>query len=274
MGRIFSIEEFSTFDGPGIRTTVFLKGCPLKCAWCHNPEGQAFEKEYMRSPNGCLGCKKCEDESGRLTEKSIGACPRNLVRAVGEEYTPQRLADKILKNAEILRASGGGVTFSGGEPLSQSQFIVDCVSRLNGLHAALQTSGFANCETFESVLSVCDFVLYDLKIMDDDAHRQWCGVGNEKILKNYDLLVKSGKAFVTRIPLIPSVTDTRENLSAIARFIKDKGVEHAELLPYNKMAGGKYKALQRRYAPNFDETNVSQNPERFLAEYGIKAKIM
>ncbi|MBQ8345065.1 MAG: glycyl-radical enzyme activating protein, partial [Clostridia bacterium] len=181
-GRIFSIEEFSTFDGPGIRMTVFLKGCPLRCPWCHNPEGQRFEVEYMRNVNGCTGCGACErvgERTGdvlRLTERSAAACPRNLVRRSGEDISVDALAEKILKNAEILRATGGGVTFSGGEPLCQTDFVMACAQRLDGLSVALQTTGYAPSATFERALSVCDYVLYDLKLMDPAAHKAVCGV--------------------------------------------------------------------------------------------------
>ena len=133
-GRVFSIEEFATFDGPGIRMTVFLKGCPLRCSWCHNPESQRAEVEYVRSPNGCLSCGKClkvaerdEKNALHLTESSLEACPKGLVRRCGEDFTVEALCARILANAEILRDTGGGVTFSGGEPLAQSAFLFDCL---------------------------------------------------------------------------------------------------------------------------------------------------
>ena len=135
-GRIFSVEEFATFDGPGIRMTVFLKGCPLRCTWCHNPEGQSFPMEFLRSPNGCTGCGACLDAGQRergtrcLTEASISACPRNLVRRCGEDITSVQLIDQIMKNARLL--SGGGVTFSGGEPLAQLPFLLECLRLLEG----------------------------------------------------------------------------------------------------------------------------------------------
>ena len=279
-GRVFSIEEFSTFDGPGIRTTVFFKGCPLRCVWCHNPEGQSGAIEYMRSPNGCTGCGACLEAGKKhlgapvLCEESIAACPNGLVRRAGVDYTPEELAKKLTKNARILQNSGGGITFSGGEPLLHADFICTCVPLLNGLSVALQTCGYADEKTFLHVLDAVDFVLYDLKLADDEKHRAYCGVGNEKILENYQTLVKSGKQFVTRIPLIPDVTDTDENLESLAKFISSCGVKYVEILPYNKLTGSKYSSLLRQYEPNFDETKENNFGYEIFARYGITAKRM
>lgn len=278
--RIFSVEEFSTFDGPGIRMTVFLKGCPLRCPWCHNPEGQRFEVEYMRSPNGCVGCGACEragepqDGKLRLTEASVAACKRNLVRQSGEDVTAAELARRIRKNERILRASGGGVTFSGGEPLMYADFITECVPLLGGLSVALQTSGYAEASVFERVLSVCDYVLYDLKLMDEAAHREICGVSNTQILQNYEILAKSGKDFVTRIPLIPGYTDTPDNLSAIASFLRQNGVTYAEVLPYNKLAGAKYGSLLRTYSLESHKGTEEETVRAIFAAKDVTVKKM
>ncbi|MBQ9760639.1 MAG: glycyl-radical enzyme activating protein [Clostridia bacterium] len=279
-GRVFSIEEFSTFDGPGIRTTVFFKGCPLKCVWCHNPEGQSGGVEYMRSPNGCTGCGACLAAGAKRTgmpclcEESVVACPNGLVRRVGIDYTPEELAKKLTKNARILQGSGGGITLSGGEPLMHADFICACAPLLGELSVALQTCGYADGEIFARVLEVCDFVLYDLKLADSAAHRKYCGVGNERILQNYRALAKSGKKFVTRIPLIPTVTDTEENLEALAQFISSCGVDYVEVLPYNKLTGSKYRSLRRRYEPNFDEARENNLGYEIFRRYGITAKKM
>lgn len=280
-GRIFSIEEFSTFDGPGIRMTIFLKGCPLSCSWCHNPEGQSFEVEYLRSPNGCLGCGACLkaglEESGHpsLTEKSISACPRNLVRCASWDSSPENLAKKILKNAAVLSMNGGGVTFSGGEPLAQTDFLCECLSLLEGkVHRALQTSGFAPAENFSRALALTDYVLFDLKLMNSAMHKKFCGADNTLIHENYKTLVQSGKPFVTRIPLIPTVTDTEDNLEAIAAFVSSLGVSYVEVLPYNQLAGSKYPGLLREYAPGFAADRPSHTGEEIFARYGITAKKM
>ena len=281
-GRIFSIEEFATFDGPGIRMTVFLKGCPLRCSWCHNPESQRAEVEYVRSPNGCLSCGKCLQEARRdhagalhLTERSMEVCPRSLVRRCGEDFEVEELCERLLANKRILDASGGGVTFSGGEPFAQSEFLLATLAALKGkLHTAVQTCGYTDSKTFSKGLSLCDYVLYDLKLMDGAAHRRFCGVDNGRILENYRALAASGVPFITRIPLIPGVTDTAENLSAIAAFVREQGVDHVELLPYNRMAGSKYTGLLRPFEPGFDEDKAVELHLEVFENYGVRAKKM
>lgn len=273
-GRVFSIEEFSIYDGDGIRMTVFLKGCPLRCEWCHNPEGQGYGQEVCRSLSGCIECGACLAE-GKLTPNSIGACKRGLVRLVGDEYTVDDIVRIVSANADILNASGGGVTFSGGEPTAQREFLLSCLCALSGItDRAVQTTGYCDKDTFSRVLAECDRVLYDLKLIDSDAHKRYTGVPNGKILENYATLAKSGVPFTTRIPLIPTVTDTVENIKGIARFMRECGVTYAELMPYNKMAGGKYASLGREYAPSFDES-IEPNPHtEIFQKYGIEVKIL
>lgn len=280
-GKIFSIEEFSTYDGPGIRTTVFLKGCPLRCMWCHNPEGQSFEAEVVRSPNGCLGCGECIKKGREIMGKdmlipeSISVCPRNLIRISGEEYTSERLVKCIESNIDILNMSGGGVTFSGGEPLCQAEFVVECMRLLCGkTNRALQTCGYASDKVFCRVLDECDYVLYDLKLIDNEKHRYYTGVPNELILDNYRTLVKSGKKFSTRIPLIPTINDTEENITATAEFLQSLGVDYVELLPYNKMAGSKYCMLGRTYMPEFDESLEPRTQAGIFDRYKIASRIL
>lgn len=280
VGNVFSIEEFSVYDGPGIRTTVFLKGCPLRCTWCHNPEGQRAESELVKSPNGCIMCGSCTKTSkivgGRriLTEDSIRQCPRNLIRICGEKMTADELCGKLLKNERILK-NGGGVTFSGGEPFMQSEFMFECMSILKKrLHTAIQTSGYCDNEKFEQALKLADYFLFDLKLIDEKNHIKYTGVSNEKILANFAKLAKSGVDFVARTPLIPGVTDTEENLTDTARLLSSYDVDYIELLPYNKMAGGKYKMVMKEYKPDFDETLDVNTHEEIFKSYHIKVKIM
>lgn len=278
-GLVFSIEEFSVFDGPGIRTSVFLKGCPLRCEWCHNPEGQSFENTILRSPNGCVMCCACVanaiEQNGKwvFSKASIDACPRNLLRYCAEEYTPHRLCQKLEKNLPLLNASGGGVTFSGGEPTANPAFLLECLSLLEGkTNRAVQTCGFCSPEVFEKVLANCDYMLFDIKLINDTLHKKYTGVSNAVILENFRALAKSGKDFVIRVPLIPSVNDTEENIRETAKLLRDNNIRYVELLPYNRMAGAKYKLAGMEYAPSFDETlSVNLRTELF-AEYGIEAK--
>lgn len=276
---VFSIEEFSVFDGPGIRTTVFLKGCPLRCEWCHNPEGQSFSNSIIRSDNGCLGCGEClrrgEKVDGkvvRFTESSIANCPQNLLRYCAQKYTADELCAHLSKNFSILNASGGGLTFSGGEPLSNNEFLLECLSLTRGkVNRAVQTCGFASPEVFNRVLGECDYMLFDIKLASDEAHKQYTGVSNLPILKNLDTLARSGKAFVIRSPMIPGVTDTEENIRGIAEILVKSNIKYIELLPYNKLAGAKYPLESREYSPSFDESVEPCLRFELFAEYGIEA---
>ncbi len=279
-GCVFSIEEFSVYDGPGIRTSVFLKGCPLRCSWCHNPEGQQKHVQIVKSPNGCIGCGACiqnAEHNGNdivYTQESIKKCPMQLLRVCGAFYESAALCETLLKNERILK-NGGGVTFSGGEPLAQSAFVFECLERLKGrLHTAIQTSGYCSERVFEAALQRADFFLYDLKLIDGKLHQKYTGVDNVPILKNFKALAQSKKSFIIRVPLIPTVTDTEENLSSIAKLLRGNDVQYVELLPYNKMAGGKYKLVGRTYTPGFDETQAVRVRGEIFDTYGIEIKVL
>lgn len=278
---IFSIEEFSTFDGPGIRTTVFLKGCPMRCEWCHNPEGQGLKNQIIKAQSGCVRCGSCVKEAickgqeVEYTQRSIEVCPNRLLRYVADSYTPETLVECLEKNIDILNATGGGVTFSGGEPLMHHEFLYECLKLLNGKTSrAIQTSGFCEPEIFNQILSECDYVLYDIKLLDDEKHTKYTGVSNENILNNFKTLVKSGKQFVIRVPLIPGVTDTENNLNAIADLLAENQIYYVELLPYNKFAGGKYAAIGLEYHPSFDESMESQPHLEIFEQREIKVNIL
>lgn len=281
VGTVFSIEEFSTFDGPGIRTTVFLKGCPLQCSWCHNPEGQSFEPQTVRSPNGCLKCEKCLDKGEELTGKrilvkeSISVCPKNLIRQCGTPYTAEELCTKLLKNADILTDSGGGITFSGGEPLSSHEFLLECLKLLEGkIHRAVQTSGFCKPEIFEEIAKNTDLFLFDQKIFDAELHKKHTKQDNTYIKKNLEYLAKTGKNFIIRIPLIPTVTDTEKNITEICTFLQKLNIHYAELLPYNKMAGSKYTLAGKKFAPEFNPDTEPETHAEIFKKFGITIKIM
>lgn len=275
---VFSIEEFSVFDGPGMRSTVFLKGCPLKCEWCHNPEGQSFDNFVVRSQNGCVSCGECFKRAERIngnivfSADSVANCPQNLLRYCAVEYTADELCAKLSKNFAILNSSGGGVTFSGGEPLSNHNFLLECLKNLNGkTHRAVQTSGYASEEVFASVLAECDYMLFDLKLADGALHKRYCGVPNQPIRKNLQILASSDKKFVIRMPMIPTVTDTEENVRAIAGILRENGIKYIELLPYNKLAGAKYPLVGREYTPSFDGDVAPRMRFEIFEEYGIRA---
>ncbi|MDE7158412.1 MAG: glycyl-radical enzyme activating protein [Clostridiales bacterium] len=278
---VFSIEEFSVYDGPGIRTTVFFKGCPMRCNWCHNPEGLSPKTQIVKSPNGCLHCGACErvcthKEGCVACGNCISVCPRGLIRYSGVPYTTEQLFKKLKKNSDYLKMAGGGVTFSGGECMLYADFLHELIPMLKeiGVHTAIQTSGYASEENFLKVISVVDYVMFDLKVMDEERAIEYTGRSNVPILKNFELLKKSGVPFMVRTPLIPGVTDTEENLTAIAERVKNSGALGIELLPYNKMSGSKYTMAGMEYHPKFDEQQeVNADVDLFL-RYGIKAKIM
>lgn len=247
-GTVFDIKEFSVHDGPGVRTTVFMKGCPLSCRWCHNPEGLSPEAELMVRTARCRHCGACMRPCGHEECKPFGrclhACPDGLVSVAGKVWDADELAEKLLQNADFMQMSGGGVTVSGGEPTMQAEFVCALLDRLKAVHRAVQTCAFTSAERFEAVISRCDYVMMDIKLADPAMHRKYCGVDNAPILANFERLRRSGKPYTIRVPLIPDITDTRENLAAIAEIVGDSAVE---LLPYNTFAGAKYEGVGRVY---------------------------
>ena len=254
---IFDIKEFSVRDGEGVRTTVFFKGCPLHCVWCHNPEGLSSVPELWADPVRCRRCnlcrRKCEHPDCQSFGRCLHICPQNLLRTVGKEYEVEELAKKMLAQKPFFDTMGGGVTLSGGEPLLQADACVALLQELRGkLHTTLETSGYASEADFEHVIHLCDFVIMDIKLMDGEAHKRWTGVSNTQILSNAKLLMKSGVPHLFRTPLIPGVTDTAENLRAISKFI---GNERIELLPYNELAPAKYAAVRRTFCKQIDPQN-------------------
>lgn len=240
-GTVFSIQEFTVHDGPGCRVTVFLKGCPLHCFWCHNPEGIRPEPQLLCKTARCTHCGRClrgcAHEDCRPFGRCLHACPQGLLTVSGQIWSADALADRLNGYGDML--DGGGVTFSGGEPLMQMDFLEEVCCRLR-LHKAVQTSGYAPEEVFRRMLGTVDYILFDIKLADRRLHRKYTGADNDLILHNYRLLLDSGKPHVVRVPLIPAVTDTRENLAAIAALTRHS---HVELMRYNPCAGAKYDML-------------------------------
>ena len=257
---IFDIKEFSIRDGEGIRTTVFFKGCPLRCVWCHNPEGLSPTPEFYELRDGCTSCNLCRVPCNHPDCKDFGRClhicPKNLLRPVGREYGVEELAQKLLSQKPFFDAMGGGITLSGGEPLLQADFCVALLQELKGkLHTTIETSGYASEKDFMRVISLCDFVIMDLKLMDDAEHKKYTGVSNTQILANAKRLMESGIPHLFRTPLIPNITDTKENLSLISAFI---GSDRIELLPYNELAPAKYASVHRNYTDKIDVANKNE----------------
>ena len=248
-GLIFDIKEFAVHDGVGIRTTVFLKGCPLRCVWCHNPEGLSPKRELYLKQNGCLGCGLCRKPCNHPECQEIGRClhicPKNLVSAAGVEWKAEDLAKKLLKHKDFFNSMGGGITLSGGEPLLQADFCAELLTLLKGqVHTAIETSGYANADTFQKVVTLCDFVYMDIKFADGEQHKQYTGVDNQQILANAAWLKASGIKHTFRTPLIPNITDTEENLRAIQAIV---GESPWEKLAYNLLAGAKYASVGRTF---------------------------
>jgi len=244
----------SVHDGPGTRTTVFMKGCPLSCKWCHNPEGLSPKPELMVRTARCKHCgrcmKPCDHAECQPYKRCKYVCPDGLISVCGKEWEDDKLAAYLMKEADFLKAAGGGITVSGGEPTLQADFVAALFDRLGegSVHRAVETCGFASPERYRKVVDRADFVMMDIKLANPEQHKFWCGVDNAPILENFAYLKKSGKPHLIRVPLIPDITDTRENLAAIADIVGDSPVE---LLGYNSFAGAKYEGVGRVYTlPN------------------------
>ena len=246
MGIIFDIKEFAVHDGSGLRTTVFFKGCPLRCVWCHNPEGLTNNPQLFVRENSCKHCglclKPCKHPECQPFKRCVHICPDNLVKIVGEELSAKQLSDRLLKNEEFLRK--GGITFSGGEPLMQADFLSDTISYLKNINIAIETSGYADSKIFKKVIDSVDYVYMDIKIADREKHIKYTGVNNDLILNNLQTLKDSNKPCTIRTPLIPNITETKENLENIKKLIGN--LKH-ELIPYNEFASIKYKSLNKKY---------------------------
>lgn len=247
-GIVFDINEFAIHDGPGIRTTVFLKGCSLSCMWCHNPEGQSRQPQVIQNPSG--------------------------IRIAGKEYTSNELAMLLNQQAEILRNNEGGVTFSGGEPLMQADFVIEVIDLLEDVHILLDTSGYGSEGDFRKLVERSDLVFFDLKIIDQVLHRHFTGCDNSVILSNLHLLNEMGTPYVIRVPLVPGVTDTHQNIEDIIKRVRGLlGLLRVDLLPYNKAAGSKYKSAGMIFKPEYDESQEPNLTTELFSQAGIQVAI-
>jgi pyruvate formate lyase activating enzyme len=264
---VFDIKRYAINDGPGIRIVVFLKGCNLNCAWCHNPESISDETERMYSFSKCIRCGTCvaacpekaialtpegiitDAALCKITGKCAEVCPTKAIEISGRGISVAEIVQEIEKERVFFDQSGGGVTFSGGEPLLHDKFLIRLLEECGnlGIHRAIDTAGFVNTNIILAVARHTDLFLYDLKLMDPEKHRKWVGVTNEKILANLKALSDTGAKIIIRIPLIGGVNDDSENIEATARFVAELSGEKKEvnLLPYHKIARTKYSKLGR-----------------------------
>ena len=299
-GLIFDIRKYSIHDGPGVRTTVFFKGCPLACRWCCNPESQGARPELVWVRERCLGCNLCLaacprdalqtgaggakeidrqrcDGCGRCAE----GCPGDALNLIGRWATAEEILAEVTRDALYFEASGGGLTLSGGEPLAQADFAAELLRRYKheekGGHTAVETCGFVEWPVFARLLDDVDLFLYDLKHMDSAEHLRWTGRDNRLILDNARRLARAGPALTIRLPLIPGINDTRTNLEATADFaLSLPGVNRVDLLPYHRLGEPKYRRLGIAYAlegePSFGPERVARAAE-ILAATGLDVTV-
>ena len=267
-GMIFDIRRFSVHDGPGLRTTVFFKGCPLRCQWCHNPESQHRRPERMFWAERCLHCQSCiaacpqgairwdgaqvitDVQKCTLSGACVDVCYADARQLAGHRMTVAAVMSEIERDVAFYDGSGGGATFSGGEPLLQTDFLLALLEacRASAIHTALDTCGFANWETLDRVRPLVDLFLYDIKLMDPDRHRKFTLVFNARILENARRLSRLGHKIILRVPVIPGINDDMENLRATGAFAASlAGLCRVDLLPYHAAAMSKYERLHRTY---------------------------
>lgn len=268
-GVVFEIERWSLSDGPGTRTVVFLKGCPLRCQWCSNPESQSPKPQIGIFTAKCIGCEKCQEacpidlarpaKSGGFgvggtclsCGECVESCPSRSRRWMGEEMTPEDVLKKIRKDMIFYRKSAGGVTFSGGEPLTQPIFLREILEgcRKLGIHTSVETCGAFNWAAAKDTVSLLDFVMFDLKHMNADHHTKYTGASNKKIMENAKKIAGLEIPMVIRIPVIPSFNDSTDNIRATAKFVRDHlpSAVGIEPLPYHKLGLTKYAALGLEY---------------------------
>lgn len=300
MSLVFDIKRYAINDGPGIRITIFMKGCPLSCVWCHNPEGIRARKEKLYTKKKCIGCQSCvevctekalrltadgivcDDDLCLLCGKCVEACPTTALEMSGTEYSIDYLMNEIIKETAFMDQSSGGVTFCGGEPLMHPDMLLELLRRCGeeGIHRVVDTTLYAKPETVNEVMRHCEMFLVDLKHMDSEKHRYYCGTPNERILSNLRMMAESGADFFIRIPLIEGVNADEENIRRSAEFLSSISWQRkvVNLLPYHDIGKNKHEKLRTIYnrgnvpmqAPSEE---VQQRTISLFNEYGIEAMI-
>jgi pyruvate formate lyase activating enzyme len=266
-GCVFNIERFAIRDGPGIRTTVFFKGCPLRCLWCSNPESMQLYPQLFYSEHLCTRCYRCVDacpnkattvspegtiEIDRSLCKNCGecvkVCPNKAREISGKIMTVEEVLEEVKKDSLFYQNSGGGVTASGGEPTHQPEFLWHLFARCHeaAIHTCLDTCGYVKTETLKGILEHTDLVLYDIKHMDPSRHKELTGVDNSLILENARVVAAS-RPMTIRVPLIPGYNDSEENLNALSKFMAELGLKRIDLLPYHALGKQKYDRLGMEY---------------------------
>ena len=267
-GTIFDIKRFAVHDGPGIRTTVFFKGCPLRCLWCHNPESMRIERQIVFFESKCIGCgecfKRCPNDAVEATPQGrsyyrdkctlcgtcVQYCYAEATVMQGKIVSVEEVIEEVKKDMPFYENSKGGVTLSGGEPMMQPEFCIAILreSKKAGMHTALDTSGYAKWEVFRRILEYVDLVLYDIKHMDPLKHKEYTGLSNELIFANLMKLDKLNIPIEIRMPMIPGLNDSEDNLSAASQFLSEmKNIKRIKLLPYHRLGEGKYERLDMEY---------------------------
>ncbi len=251
-GIIFDIKHYAIHDGPGIRTTIFFKGCPMQCLWCHNPESQKNEPEEI------------------IKERHLDGKAFRVSEILGRWATTREIMEEVEKDNIFYSESGGGVTFSGGEPLMQPIFLEDLLDkcRERSLHTALDTCGHVNSGVFEKIMNKVDLFLYDLKIMNDEEHKKYTGVSSRLVIENLRMLVENEKDVIIRFPVIPGITDTPENMDAIKSFLVSLSFKgKIDLLPYHHIARNKYRRINREYKLNGVVEPTARQLEKLKKEF-------
>lgn len=296
LSLIFDIKRYAINDGPGIRITFFFKGCPLNCIWCHNPESITREVQKLYSKTKCIGAQKCTEicpnnalvlsKDGIITDYSkcnlcglcAEACPTKAIEMSGRKITADEVIKKIENERLFFEESGGGVTFSGGEPLMHSDFLLPILQELGkrNIHRVIDTCGFANRNILENIAAETDLFLFDLKLLDSDEHLKFTGQRNEIILENLQWLSKNGSEIIIRIPLIKGVNANIESITKMAEFISklEGDKKKVNLLIYHDIAKMKYEKLGGSYNPENLSTPTEKETREFInifKRYGIEA---
>ncbi len=302
-GVVFNIQRFSIHDGPGIRTTVFLKGCNLRCFWCHNPESLSSQPEVQFFPEKCILCGACvatcpngaqllvTNESGSQERRylrdlcqgcfrCISECFSGALVQIGRSYSEEEILEEIERDREYYRYGQGGVTFSGGEPLLQKDFLVSVLKscQRQGIHCAVDTAGNVAWNLLEEVVPWADLFLFDMKAFDEETHRRATGSGNRRIQENLRRLTKTGKEIWIRIPVIPGVNDSQAEIDAIGDYLAPlSNIRWVELLPFHTLGSEKYPSLDRQYTakgltPPSNEKMASL--QAVLEQRGLAVRIM